>query len=185
MAQYDFIAVIVYSLGLLLWFVVWHYLVGYSLLRKLKLLYISFLGAPFVFLVNIILAFFSTIPDYSTELELYPYVESNAKTVAILALAIAVFVVLRLASKQFDIAQPRIRLFLWLILWAFLLSALGALPSYWVPADMYWLTALRHIKCVPFFYSLFILGAGIIVFMYETGYTRKTIQNIEEAKIFD
>jgi len=36
--QYDFIGVAVYSVGLILWFLVWHLLVGYRLLGKLKLL---------------------------------------------------------------------------------------------------------------------------------------------------
>ncbi|MFC2032650.1 hypothetical protein ACFLUS_04755, partial [Chloroflexota bacterium] len=131
------------------------------------------------------LAFYTTVHDYEIEQWLYPYVEGNAKTVAVLSLAIAVFVVLRVGAKQLDEQKPRIKLFLWLILWAFLLSALGTLPLYWVPSEMYWLTALRHIKSVPLFYSLFILGAGIIVFMYETGYKRKTLQEIEEDKIYD
>ena len=185
MIQFDFIALIVYSLGFLLWFPIWHYLVGYSLLRKLKLLYIAFLGAPFVFIVNIILAFYSSVHEYNIELQLYPYVEGNAKTVAVLSLAIAVFVVLRISGEQLDQTKPNIKLFLWLIFWAFLISVLGTLPLYWVPSGKYWLTALRHIKCVPLFYSLFILGAGIIIFMYETGYKRKIIQEIEETEIYD
>ena len=37
---------------------------------------------------------------------------------------------------------------------------------------------------IPLFYSLFILGAAIIIFMYETGYKRKTIQEIEESEIY-
>jgi hypothetical protein len=185
MIQYDFIAVIVYSLGFILWFPLWHFLVGYSLLGKMKLLYIAFLGAPFVFLTNIVLAFFSTINEYSLELDLYPYVEGNAKTVAVLSLAIAVFVVLRIGGKQLDESKPRIKLFLWLILWAFLISALGTIPLYWVPSGMYWLTVLRHIKGVPLFYSIFILAAGIIVFLYDTGFKRNTIQEIEEDKIYD
>ena len=49
MIQFDFIALILYSIGLLLWFPIWHYLVGFSLLKKMKLLYIAFWGAPFVF----------------------------------------------------------------------------------------------------------------------------------------
>ncbi|MFC2069029.1 hypothetical protein ACFLTP_08525 [Chloroflexota bacterium] len=82
----------------------------------MRLLYIAFLGAPFVFLVNIILAFFSTVGEYGLELELYPYVEGNAKAVALLSLAIAVFVVLRIGRKQIDEQKPRVKLFLWLIL---------------------------------------------------------------------
>ncbi len=77
MMQFDFIAPIVYSLGLLFWFLIWHYLVGFSLLRKLKLLHIVFFGAQFVFIVNIVLGFFSTIPEYDIELQLYPYVEEK------------------------------------------------------------------------------------------------------------
>jgi len=185
MMQFDFIGLIVYSLGLLLWFLIWHYLVGYSLLRKLKLLYLAFLGAPFVFIVNIILTFFADMPEYNFELQLYPYVEGNAKTVAVLSLAIAVFVVIRIGGKQIDETKPLIKLFLWLIFWSFLISALGTLPLYWVPSDKYWLTSLRHIKSVPLFYSLFILGAAIIIFMYETGYKRKIIQEVEETEIYD
>ncbi len=185
MIQFDFIGTIVYSLGLLLWFLVWHYLVGYSLLRKLKLLYIAFFGAPFVFIVNIILGFCSIVPEYNIELQLYPYVEENAKIVAVTSFAISVFVALRLGSGQIVHTNPRIKLFLWLIFWAFLISVLGTLPLYWVPPYKYWLTSLRHIKSVPLFYSLFILGAAIIVFMYETGYTRKTIQEIEKSEIFN
>ncbi len=185
MDNIDFVAIIVYSIGLILWFFVWHYLVCYSLLRKMKLLYITFLGAPFVFIANIILGCFSTLNEYQAELEIYPYVEGNAKTVAMLSLAIAIFVVLRISSKVIDESKPRIKVFLWLIFWAFLLSVLGSLPLYWVPSDGYWLTALRHIKSVPLFYSLFILGSAIIVFMYEIGYKRKTIQEVEKSKIFD
>ena len=185
MMQFDFIASIVYLLGLLFWFPLWHYLVGFSLLRKLKLLRIAFFGAPFVFIVNIVLGFFSTVPEYDVELQLYPYVEENAKIVAVTSFAISVFVALRLGSGQIDQANPRIKLFIWLIFWAFLLSVLGALPLYWVPSDKYWLTALRHIKSVPLFYSIFILGAAVIVFLYETGYKRKIIQEVEETEIYD
>lgn len=183
MPQFDFLALIIYSIGLLLWFPVWHFLVGFGALKKMKLLYVSFLGAPFVFIVNIILSLYSTINDYTLELQLYPYVEANAKTVAALSLAIAIFAVMKLKSKM-DGMTPRTTVFLWLIFWAFLISVLGTLPLYWVPPHKYWLTALRHIKSVPLFYSLFILGAAIIVFIYETGYQRKTIDEIEESKIF-
>ena len=185
MIQFDVFAMIIYPIGLVGWLFVWHYLVGFSLLRKMKLLYIPFLGAPFVFILNFILSFFAAIPSYQTEGFLYPFVENNAKTVALLSLAIAVFVVLRIGAGQLDQSRPRIKLFLYLILWAFLISALGTLPLYWVPTEKYWLTALRHLKSVPYFYSLFILGAGIVVFIYETGYKRSDMQEIEDAIIYD
>ena len=118
--QFDFIALILYSIGLLLWFPIWHYLVGFSLLKKMKLLYIAFWGAPFVFTVNIILSFFSTMREYDLELKLYPYVEANAKTVAVLSLAIAIFVVIEIKATALEESSARTKLFLWLIFWAFL-----------------------------------------------------------------
>ena len=183
--QYDFIGVIVYAIGFVGWFVVWHYIVGYELLNKLKLLQLPFWGAQLVFVANIVLAFFASIHLYDMELQVYPYVEANAETVAILSLAIAVFVAIRIGGKQIDEAQPLIKLFLWLIFWAFLISVLGCLPLYWMPAEKYWLTALRHIKSILLFYSLFILGAGIIVFMYAIGYKRSTISEIKKIIIRD
>ena len=156
-----------------------------QLVKKMKLLYISFLGGLFVFMVNIILSFYSPINEYSLELNLYPYVEANAKTVATLSFAIALFVVLGIKNQKISESDPCTKLFLWLIFWAFLFSVVGTLPLYWMPPQKYWLTALRHVKSVPLFYSLFILGAAIIVFLYETGYKRKTIQEVEATKIFD
>ena len=136
-------------------------------------------------MVNIILSFYATINEYSQELTLLSYVEANAKTVATLSFAIALFVVLGIKNQKLSESDPCTKLFLWLIFWAFLFSVIGTLPLYWMPAQKYWLTALRHVKSVPFFYSLFILGTAIIVFMYETGYKRKTIQEVEANKIFD
>jgi len=52
---YDYIGVLMYSAGLIGWLISWHYIVGYELFKKLKLLYLTFIGALFVFLANIIL----------------------------------------------------------------------------------------------------------------------------------
>lgn len=179
----DFIGVLVYTAGLLGWYGIWHYIVGYGLLSKLRLLHIPFWGAQFVFIVNIVLAFFASINTYAVELQLYPYVEANAKTVALLSLAIAVFVVIRISSGTLSESAPLVKIFLWLIFWAFLISLLGCLPLYWMPAGKYWLTTLRHIKSVPLFYSIFILAAGIIVFIYETGYKHVICKEVEVCTI--
>ena len=184
MLDYDFIGIIAYSIGLILWFPLWHFLVGYPVLGRMKLLYLPFLAAPFVFISNIILCFFATVNEFEVELKIYPYVEENAKVVAALSLAIAIFAVIEIKENVRQLT-PRTKLFLWLIFWSFLISVLGVLPLYWAPTDKYWLTALRHIKSLPLFYSLFILGAGIIVFMYEIGYKRGVINEIENTKIFE
>lgn len=45
-----------------------------------------------------------------------------------------------------------------------------------MPPKDYWLTALRHIKTVPYLYSLFILAAAITIFIYETEFNKRTDQ---------
>jgi hypothetical protein len=172
------IAFWIYLIGLLGWYAVWHYLLGFTILKKLKLLHLSFWGAQLVFIVNIILAVFAVTHDYATELALYPYVESNAKTVAGMSLAIAVFWVFVTKDKLLEEAHALVKIFLWLLFWAFLISVMGTLPLYWVPPGDHWLTALRHIKSVPFFYSLFILASALIVFMYELAYKRKLVDEL-------
>jgi hypothetical protein len=175
----------VYVAGLLGWYAIWHLLVGYPTLSKMKLLHLPFWGAQMVFVVNIVLAFFSVANDYNTELALYPYVESNAKTVAGMSLAIAVFWVFASRDKVLQQASALVKVFLWLLFWAFLTSVVGTLPLYWVPPGDYWLTTLRHIKSVPFFYSLFLLASALVVFMYELRYKREFIAELPELRLRD
>jgi hypothetical protein len=177
------IAFWIYVTGLLGWYAVWHYLLGFGMLKKLKLLHIPFWGAQFVFIVNMILAFFAVSHDYTTELALYPYVESNAKTVAGMSLAIAVFWVFVTKDKLLDEAHTLVKFFLWLLFWAFLMSVMGTLPLYWVPPGGHWLTSLRHIKSVPFFYSLFILASALVVFMYELAYTKRLANELPQLNL--
>ena len=183
MHKSSIIALVVYSIGLFGWYGVWHYLIGFSLLKKIRLLYFPFWGAQFVFAVNIILAFFSVDHDYATELQLYPYVENNAKTIAGMSLAIAVFWVFVTNDRVLDKAHILVKLFLWLLFWAFLISVIGTLPHYWVPPGDQWLTTLRHIKSVPYFYSLFVLASALIVFLYELGYKKGLVNQIPDLKL--
>jgi hypothetical protein len=179
METHGYLAFGIYFLGLIGWYAVWHFLLSFSILKKLKLLNLTFWGAQFVFIVNMFLAYFAVYIDYSTELQLYPYVENNAKTVAVMSLAIAVFWVFVSKGEKLDQAHDLVKIFLWLIFWAFLFSVVGTLPLYWVPPGDYWLTTLRHIKSVPYFYALFLLASAIIVFLYELGFKRKLILGIQ------
>ena len=123
------------------------------------------MGCLFVLAVNFFLA---SVPDFATELPIYNYVETNATTMAGLTLAIAIFVVVTFYKEVHAMGTRTARKFLWLTLWAFLFAVVGCLPLYWVPERHGWLTLLRHLKTVPFTYSLFILSAAMIVFLYET-----------------
>ena len=167
MAEHDYSAMVIYSLAMLGWLYIWHLLVGYDWLAERRLLFISLIGALFVFAANIGLSFVAKTPDYTTELEIYPYVEQNAKTTAGFALAIAIFVLLKFDKETGVLERPSSHKFLSLIFWSFLFAVVGCLPLYWMPPFYGWLTILRHLKTVPFTYSLFILASAIIIFIYE------------------
>lgn len=167
MGNPDNAALAVYCLAIPGWLYVWHLLVGYDWLVERRLLFISFTGALFVFSVDIALSFYSKTPDYATELGVYSYVEQNAKTVAGFALAIAIFVLLKFDKDANVMDRPASRKFLSLIFWSFLFAVVGCLPLYWMPPIDGWLTILRHLKTVPYTYSLFILASAIIIFIHE------------------
>ena len=167
MTEHNYSALVIYSLAIPGWLYVWHLLVGYDWLARYRLLYISLGGGLFVFAANLGLALAANTPDYATELKIYSYVEENAKTVAGFGLAIAIFVLLKFDKEVGILERPSSRKFLFLIFWSFLFSVVGCLPLYWIPQVDGWLTILRNLKTVPFTYSIFILAAGITVFICE------------------
>jgi len=78
---------------------------------------VALIGCLFVLAVNFFLAFFSSVPDFATELPIYNYVETNATTVAGLTLAIAIFVVVTFDKEVHVLGTTTARKFLWLTLW--------------------------------------------------------------------
>lgn len=167
MVCYDYAGIAIYILGIIAWVFLWKGLIGFERLTRNKLLNIAFYGAILVFIVNIVLACFTVSCNYDTELSVYSYVEQNATTISGLGLAIAVFVVIEFKEVGFLLRGNSAKIFLSLLLWSFLLSVIGCLPLYWIPARDGWLTVLRHIKTVPFTYSLFVLASAIIIFISE------------------
>jgi hypothetical protein len=158
--------VIIYALGLLLWLFLWKWLVGYKQLNEKKILWISFIGAIASFVINILLVIPSTSVSYETELSVYAYVEDNAKTIAQLSLAIALFVVVSLGKGSELIDAVSRKRFVYLLLWSFLIAIVGCLPLYWIPPIASWLGVLRHLKTIPYIYSLYLLSTAITVFIY-------------------
>jgi hypothetical protein len=161
------LAILIYTIGLILWFFVWKGLVGYKWLKIERLMYLPFLGGVFAFVVNIILAYYAAIPEYGVEIGIYGFVESNAKTIATFTLGIAVFVVVTFNKEVNILDQEESRQFLTLVFSSFLMSVVGVLPLYWVPQNFGWLTTLRHLKTVPYLYSLFIFAAAMAIYIYE------------------
>ena len=164
----DPIALTIYSVACVLWLPTWRYIVGFKVLREQRLMLLPFLGAFFVLGMNILLALNTSIPSHDKELLLYPYVESNATTVAGLALAISIFVVIIFEKDVRALSERTAKKFLQLVFWSFLFSLMGCLPLYWMPPEFLWLTVLRHLKTVPFTFGLFLLAAAMVVFIYET-----------------
>lgn len=164
------IGVIIYSLGLLLWLFLWKWLIGYHQLKEKKVLWISFLGAIASFVVNILLVIPAMNVSYETELSIYSYVEDNAKTIAQLSLAIALFVAVSLGKGGELIDTASRKRFVYLLLWSFLIAIVGCLPLYWIPPIAGWLGVLRHLKTIPYIYSLFLLSTAITVFIYNLHY---------------
>ena len=165
--DFQILAVLIYIIGLILWFFVWKVLVGYKWLKTERLMYLPFLGGIFAFVVNIFLAFNAQIPEYAIEIGIYGFVESNAKTIATFTLGIAVFVVVTFDKTVNILDQKESRQFLQLVFSSFLMSVVGVLPLYWVPQKFGWLTTLRHLKTVPYLYSLFIFAAAMAIYIYE------------------
>jgi ABC-type multidrug transport system fused ATPase/permease subunit len=113
------------------------------------------------------MASIAEIPEYGIEVGIYGFVERNAITVATFTLGIAVFVVLTFDKTANLLDQDESREFLLLIFSSFVLSLLGVLPLYWVPQVFGWLTTLRHLKTVPYTFSLFILAAAMLIYLAE------------------
>jgi hypothetical protein len=165
--DFRILAISIYVVGLILWFFVWKGLVGYKWLKTERLMLLPFIGGLLAFAVNIFLAYHAQIPEYSVEIGIYGFVESNAKTIATFTLGIAVFVVVTFEKTVSILDQQESRQFLQLVFSSFLLSVVGVLPLYWVPQNYGWLTTLRHLKTVPYLYSLFIFAAAMVIYIYE------------------
>jgi hypothetical protein len=175
------LAISIYVIGLILWLFIWRGLVGYKWLKIERLMLLPFIGGIVAFGINVVLAYFAQIPEYSVEIGIYGFVESNAKTIATFTLGIAVFVVVTFEKTVNILNQQESRQFLLLVFSSFLLAVVGVLPLYWVPQNFGWLTTLRHLKTVPYLYSLFLFAAAMVIYIYEI---RKGIEDnvVEEDK---
>ncbi|MHC4073025.1 MAG: hypothetical protein ACYTGS_13490 [Planctomycetota bacterium] len=173
--NFVYLGVAIYVVGLISWFLLWGRIIGYDWLRTEPLLHIALWGGAATFLINAVLTAIAQVPEYGIEIGIYSFVENNAKTVAGFTLGIAVFVVVTF-QKTVSLEQEESRQFLKLVFTSFLFSVVGVLPLYWVPQVFGWLTTLRHLKTVPYLYSLFILAAAMLIYIHEV----KTAEPISE-----
>jgi hypothetical protein len=164
--DFTLLGMIIYLIGIFGWLYLWKVMPGYKWLKHEKIMYFPFLFCIMVFLVNIYLTSVSIVPEYDVEIGIYGFVESNAKSIAAYSLGIAVFVVLTLEKQMKILDTHESKLFIKLIFGAFLIAVIGALPLYWVPQEYGWLTTLRHLKTIPYTYSIFIFATGIITYMH-------------------
>jgi hemerythrin-like metal-binding protein len=163
--EFKIASILIYILALPLWVLLWWKLIGFGWFKKIPYLQVTFYGALAVLAINLFLAYLAEIPEYDTETGLYTYVETNAITVAGLALVIATLSIVTLSRGSSIDQDRRMNLFIKCIFTAFLLGILGVLPLYWVPQVYGWLTLLRHIKTVPEIFSVFLLGSAMLVYL--------------------
>ncbi len=166
--NFVYLAVVIYLIGLGGWFVVWRLTVGRrEWLKAVPFLHIPYWGAAVVLIVNAGFASLAEIPEYGIEVGVYGFVEANAKSVAVFSLGIAIFVVLTFEKFSHILDQKKSRKFIILLFSSFLWAVLGVLPLYWVPQEFGWLTTLRHLKTIPYTYSVFLFGAAMIFYIHE------------------
>jgi hypothetical protein len=151
MDEFKIISVVAYSIGLVGWFLIWKFIIGYDWLKKEPLMHIPLWGGVIVLLINIFLTGISSTPSYEIEIGIYNYVEKNGITVAGFSMAIAVFVVLTFKDSINVLRHDESTQFL---------------PLYWIPQVDGWLTVLRNLKTIPFLYSLFTLASAIVIYLH-------------------
>ena len=166
--NYTYLAVAIYLVGIPGWVLVWRKVVGgREWFREVPYLYVPFWGAIMVLLVNAALSSIAEIPEYGVEIGIYGFVEGNAKSVAAFSLGIAIFVVVTFEKFSDILDQEESKKFIIMLFSSFLFSVIGVLPLYWVPQIFGWLTTLRHLKTVPYTYSVFIFAAAMIFYIHE------------------
>jgi hemerythrin-like metal-binding protein len=178
MDEFHSISIFIYVIAVPIWVIFWKQLVGFSWLKKIPMLNITFFGGILILIINAYLTYLSEVPEYTTELGIYDYVERNAITVAGLALVIATFSIVAFSRGTSIDQDRRMNLYIKCVFAAFLFGVLGVLPLYWVPQKYGWLTILRHLKTVPELFSVLTLGSAMITFLSSI-----KIQELKDIKI--
>ena len=161
--DYVLVSSIAYIVGLIGWLILWNYIPGYRWLKREKLMYIPFILCLVTFLINLYLVSIAQIPIYGGEITI---LEGNAKAIAGFSLGITAFVILTFKAKMNILEMKEAEVFLKLIFVSFLFIVLGVLPLYWGPQTDEYLGMLRHLKMVPYLYSVYLFASGIMVFLH-------------------
>ncbi len=173
---------VIYLLGILGWLFIWKVYDGYKLMKEKKALIFIFVMTLIILITNALLVLVSPIPPFDIELKIYEYVEVNARVLATMSLAIAVFAHYSLnpIKQSFEL----VHYFLFYSMFGFVTIMIGVFPLYWMPAIDGWLTILRHIKTVFYTYSLVSITSAIIVFIYTIidMFSKKSNNQIEAEK---
>lgn len=154
------IVILIYSVGIILYGILLYYLI----LRK----YISFpifiiaLGTILVLILNMVFSSSNTNQTYDTELSIYEYVEKNASTIAIVAIAIVLLITLYDKEERDNF---KVELFTKIIIVSFIF-AVSILIIVWVPfGNGNYLRYLRDVKTCLLTFSLSFLIIGMIFFI--------------------
>lgn len=148
----------IYAAGMVVYIFIFYFLV-YRYFKKWTVFVVGILTL-LVLYANLYYSTFNALQSYSDELNVYSYVETNARTIATISLAI---VLLSQLYKERD--EKKTEVFINLIITAFVFSIL-ILLIIWAPInDPFFIRILRDIKTVFLTYSISFLVLGMLYFV--------------------
>lgn len=155
--------IFIYSVGIILWPIIWFFIEGYSLLSHNKWIILPFTLCILVLSTNMILQWVSH-PVFSIQLEedLFRFLDiRSANIISITSGLLVISAVIYGVSKR-DIP----RLFIRFIALSFITLLGFMLPLIWIPTSKpEWLQALRAYQTVPFTYGIFFSSTAILILL--------------------
>lgn len=158
---------IIYLLGIILWVFVWYLIDGFYLSGETKLLWFPFIACIFILITNLFL--WKNLEDvhdcdqYENELNKLQYVERNAAHL-VTAITGLLLIAAAISDLKGNASIPKSSTMFESI--AFICAVVGVLPKYWIPSKKStWLIMLRHLKTLPYTYSVALFLGGLITLL--------------------
>lgn len=156
---------LIYMIGCGLWPIIWYNCNGFKIMNQIQLLWVPFLS-PFVILLSNLFLWRGVVgyKDYMVELTAIEFVERNSSYVSSAIYGVIVMASAILAVKNTIFLPKEFIIFESL---AFIFVVVGTFPLYWIPAKkVRWLVLLRHLKTVPFTYSIAFFLSGLLTLLH-------------------
>jgi hypothetical protein len=157
-----------YTVGILLWLVLWRMFNGYALMRhKARLLWFPFFMALAVLMGNLVLETLNS-KDLGIDFEEGLFNFLDQRTANVVSASSSMLVIATIIYGVDHSAMPKD--FLRSMALSFICFIGISTPILWIPANHpTWLRLLRHYQTISFTYGLFFAVSGIIVLLDSLG----------------